>query len=154
MTSSSSSHCNVFLSFRGTDTRKNFISHLYQALVDRGITTFKDDETITIGKPFPQEILTAIQNSIFAIITISKNFASSMWCLIELQSIMKLQNRKQYVIVPIFYGVKPSDLRDEEGDFLKQLKEGNISSFVEEVPKWKAALKNVSTLQGCNPTNL
>jgi hypothetical protein len=31
---------NVFLSFRGEDTRKNFIDHLYTALVHAGIHTF------------------------------------------------------------------------------------------------------------------
>ncbi|CAL9222995.1 unnamed protein product, partial [Arabidopsis halleri] len=161
MASSSSMRYGIFLSFRGIDTRKTFIGHLYRAFVDRGIVTFKDDETITIGKPFPEEIRKAIQSSSFAVITISKNFASSKWCLIELQSIMELESRENYAIVPIFYGlvlnvflINTSDLRDEEGNFLKPLKEGGaLSSFVEQVPKWKEALKKVSVLQGKNPKN-
>ncbi|KAI5570219.1 hypothetical protein BDE02_11G012300 [Populus trichocarpa] len=36
----------VFLSFRGEDTRKNFTDHLYTALVQAGIHTFRDDNEI------------------------------------------------------------------------------------------------------------
>jgi hypothetical protein len=36
----------VFLSFRGEDTRKNFTDHLYTALVQAGIHTFRDDDEI------------------------------------------------------------------------------------------------------------
>nr|XP_034892105.1 disease resistance protein RPV1-like [Populus alba] len=36
----------VFLSFRGEDTRKNFTDHLYWALVQAGFHTFRDDEEI------------------------------------------------------------------------------------------------------------
>lgn len=90
MASSSSSRYGVFLSFRGTDTRRTFVSHLHKALVDRGIVTFKDDETIKTGEPFPNAILEAIKDSSFAIIVISENFTSSKWCLVELRSIMEL----------------------------------------------------------------
>lgn len=33
----------VFLSFRGKDSRNSFVSHLYFALKQKGILTFKDD---------------------------------------------------------------------------------------------------------------
>ncbi|GKG47411.1 Toll/interleukin-1 receptor domain-containing protein [Tanacetum coccineum] len=33
----------VFLSFRGEDTRHNFVSHLYKALEQQGVLTYKDD---------------------------------------------------------------------------------------------------------------
>ncbi|GKE49032.1 TMV resistance protein N-like protein, partial [Tanacetum coccineum] len=33
----------VFLSFRGEDTRKTFVDHLYYALEQRHIRTYKDD---------------------------------------------------------------------------------------------------------------
>lgn len=48
MASSSSSCCNfdVFLSFRGEDTRYNFTSHLYAALCRKKIKTFIDNESL------------------------------------------------------------------------------------------------------------
>ncbi|KAH1068608.1 hypothetical protein GYH30_006263 [Glycine max] len=39
----------VFLSFRGEDTRASFTSHLYTALHNEGIFVFKDDETLPRG---------------------------------------------------------------------------------------------------------
>ncbi|PRQ36229.1 putative TIR domain-containing protein [Rosa chinensis] len=38
----------VFLSFRGEDTRYDFTDHLYNALCLRGIKTFRDDK-LSIG---------------------------------------------------------------------------------------------------------
>ncbi|XP_049937077.1 disease resistance protein Roq1-like [Nymphaea colorata] len=40
----------VFLSFRGADTRKGFIGHLYDALVTRGISTFIDNVNLEKGE--------------------------------------------------------------------------------------------------------
>ncbi|PRQ21565.1 putative TIR domain-containing protein [Rosa chinensis] len=44
----------VFLSFRGTDTRKNFTDHLYTALKQKGIFTFRDDEELERGNRLVQ----------------------------------------------------------------------------------------------------
>ena len=40
----------VFLSFRGEDTHYKFTDHLYTALVEKGIVTFRDDEKLERGK--------------------------------------------------------------------------------------------------------
>ena len=48
--SSSSWKYDVFLSFCGGDTHKNFTDHLYTALKQKGIFTFKDDEKLERGK--------------------------------------------------------------------------------------------------------
>ncbi|KAM2192511.1 hypothetical protein ACFX1Q_028190 [Malus domestica] len=52
MASSSSSvpdwKYDVFLNFRGEDTRRTFIGHLYKALVQNSINTFVDAEILTV----------------------------------------------------------------------------------------------------------
>ncbi|KAM7490976.1 hypothetical protein LguiA_033897 [Lonicera macranthoides] len=40
----------VFLSFRGQDTRKTFADHLYTALINAGIRTFRDDDELQKGE--------------------------------------------------------------------------------------------------------
>ncbi|KAK7270699.1 hypothetical protein RJT34_26047 [Clitoria ternatea] len=40
----------VFLSFRGEDTRHGFTGHLYNTLCDRGIRTFFDKEELRGGE--------------------------------------------------------------------------------------------------------
>ena len=73
----------VFLSFSGEDTRNKFMGHLYEALIQKGIATFKDDEKLEKGKPIRPELLEAIKESKFAIVILSENYASSTWCLDE-----------------------------------------------------------------------
>ena len=71
----------VFLSFKGEDTRKSFTDHLYTTLKQKGIFTFRDDEELERGKPFKPELLEAIEESLYAIVILSKNYAYSTWCL-------------------------------------------------------------------------
>lgn len=51
----------VFLSFRGEDTRKKFVDHLYVAFERQGIHTYKDDERLEKGKRINEDLLKAIE---------------------------------------------------------------------------------------------
>lgn len=99
--SSSSSHqkkkCDVFISFRGKDTRSNFFSHLYNALVDYGISTYRDDIHLERGKSIPSELVKAINEARICLVIFSPNFASSTWCLDELSQILQKRNRVSVV---------------------------------------------------------
>ncbi|XP_076902003.1 uncharacterized protein LOC143556613 [Bidens hawaiensis] len=107
----------VFLSFRGEDTRKTFVDHLYHALHDKGIITYKDDEEIEEGKRISDELITAIEDPRFHIIVFSKNYASSSWCLHELVKIMECQKMIDHIAYPIFYDVEPTEVRNQCGTF-------------------------------------
>lgn len=52
----------VFLSFRGEDTRNSFTDRLFRALVHTGIHTFKDDIELRRGEDISSELLEAIQH--------------------------------------------------------------------------------------------
>ena len=67
----------VFLSFRGEDTRTNFVDHLYHALHQKSIHTYRDDVRIKKGKRISDELIGSIKDSKFYIIVFSKNYASS-----------------------------------------------------------------------------
>ena len=56
----------VFLSFRGEDTRNKFMGHLHDALIQKGIIIFKDDENLERGKPISPKLSKAIEESKFA----------------------------------------------------------------------------------------
>ncbi|KAI3516563.1 hypothetical protein L1887_15482 [Cichorium endivia] len=103
----------VFLSFRGEDTRKTFVDHLYTALTQQGIYTYKDDETLPRGESIGPSLMTAIEESKIAVIIFSENYANSSWCLDELVHIMKCNARGQTVI-PIFYDIDPSEVRKQK----------------------------------------
>ncbi|KAG2696285.1 hypothetical protein I3760_07G052000 [Carya illinoinensis] len=87
----------VFLNFHGEDTRKSII-------------TFKDDEKHERGKYISQELLKVIRESMYAIPIISKNYASSRWCLTELAQIVECMRETSLTIFPIFYYVDPSEV--------------------------------------------
>ena len=102
----------VFLSFRGEDTRHNFTDHLYNVLKQNGIYTFRDDERLERGKEISSELLEAIESSRFSIVILSKNYASSTWCLEELAKIVESDmDTEKSNIFPVFYQVEPSEVR-------------------------------------------
>ncbi|KAG2663174.1 hypothetical protein I3760_16G015400 [Carya illinoinensis] len=140
----------VFLSFRGEDTRNNFTDHLYQALVDKGISTFKDDEKIEIGIPISQELLDAIEKSSMAVIVLSRNYASSTWCLEELARIIDCMKEREMRVLPIFYQVDPSDVRHQTGTFADAFTghEIRFEKDSEKVRTWRNALREVAKLSG------
>ena len=115
---SSSTHrwnYDVFLSFRGEDTRCNFTGHLYKALCDQGFNTFIDND-LQRGEEISMELLKAIELSKISIVVFSKNFASSTWCLNELIKIFECKSNGQRVL-PIFYKLDPSEIRKQDTEY-------------------------------------
>ena len=152
ITSSSSSSTSrltydVFLSFRGKDTRNGFTDHLYAALKQKGILTFRDDEMLEKGKSISPELLKAIKESKLAIVIFSKNYASSTWCLDELTKVIGCMEETGMAILPIFYHVDPSDVRKQKGTFAKAFVEHEKEN-IEKVQTWRAALKKVAEISG------
>uniref|UniRef100_A0A0D3DQ24 TIR domain-containing protein n=1 Tax=Brassica oleracea var. oleracea TaxID=109376 RepID=A0A0D3DQ24_BRAOL len=132
----------VFLSFRGADTRKNIISHLHKELLRQGIRTFKDDRTLEMGDCVPRRLREAIKTSRFAIVVISKNYGTSSWCLEELRMIMKLELDKKIVVIPVFYDVDISDVRNHRRSFALIYHHQSPK-----IPSWKEALQRIANTQ-------
>ncbi|KAL4571739.1 hypothetical protein LXL04_018504 [Taraxacum kok-saghyz] len=137
----------VFLSFRGEDTRKNFIDHLYSALHQKSIHTYKDDEKIKKGKRISDELIGAIADSRFYIIVFSKDYASSSWCLEELVTIMEYQKMTEHTAYPVFYDVEPAEIRKQSGAVEKAFAKHKHEKE-EDIEKWRKALKEAADLAG------
>ncbi|XLR52845.1 hypothetical protein S83_003517 [Arachis hypogaea] len=141
----------VFISFRGEDTRKGFTDHLYAALERRGcIKTFKDDHDLESGEIISEGLIKGIQESMFALVVLSPNYASSRWCLDELQNIVECREKFNQVVFPIFYGVEPSDVRYQRGTFEEAFRK-HEERFKEEegkVQRWRDALQKVASYSG------
>ncbi|KAL5173154.1 TMV resistance protein N [Glycine soja] len=146
--SSSSSNYDVFLSFRGEDTRHGFTGHLYNTLLSKGIHTFIDDEELQRGEEITPALMKAIQDSRVAITVLSEHYASSSFCLDELATI--LDQRKRLLVIPVFYKVDPSDVRNQRGSYGEALAEleRRFQHDPEKLQKWKMALKQVADLSG------
>ncbi|XP_017638464.1 disease resistance protein RPV1-like [Gossypium arboreum] len=138
----------VFLSFRGEDTRLNFTSHLLKALKNRGLNVFFDEEKLEKGEQLSQAISQAIAASNLSILVLSKDYASSKSCLGELSQIMKCKKTQGHIVLPIFYHVDPSHVRNIGGTFKTSFGEHESKRPVDEVKRWKAAFTEVGTLKG------
>lgn len=139
----------VFLSFRGDDTRMRFTDHLYTALASHGIKTFRDDPEIQKGKAISPELFTAIGESRFSLIVLSENYASSAWCLNELSQIIECMEERKTVL-PIFYDVEPSEVRKQTGSFAEAFTrhEQKLGDDSKKVQKWRDALTKVANFSG------
>jgi len=143
----------VFISFRGTDTRFGFTGHLYKALSDKGFHTFIDDKDLPGGDEITPSLWKSIEDSRIAIIVFSKNYATSSFCLDELVHIIHYFKAKGRLVLPIFYDVEPSQVRhqnDYYGEALAKHEEGfqNNKENMERLLKWKKALNQAANLSG------
>ncbi|XP_061342776.1 uncharacterized protein LOC133288950 [Gastrolobium bilobum] len=141
----------VFLSFRGEDTRHIFIAPLRRELRLKGISTFVDDENLRIGEGISPSLRKAIEESRILIIVLSENYASSRWCLDELVEIVNCikRNNKQLVF-PIFYHVDPTDVRHQKNHYREAMNahEDRFGKDSEKVQAWRSALTEVANLKG------
>ena len=143
----SCSNYDVFLSFRGLDTRDSFTDHLYAALDRAGFLTFRDNDDINRGEELKPEIKRAIKASKASIVVLSKNYATSTWCLDELWSILEQRRECNHFVLPVFYHVDPSDVRKQTNNFKIEVKTSTKWTN-DNVNRWKTALTKVADLKG------
>ncbi|VVA36060.1 PREDICTED: TMV resistance [Prunus dulcis] len=139
----------VFVSFRGKDTRTNFTDHLYKALSDKGIYTFIDRE-LKVGEKISPALLEAIEESRICLIVFSENYASSRWCLDELVEILRCKSSTNQIVWPIFYKVDPSHVRNQTNSFGDGFADMNcrFKDNTEKVLRWRSALREAASLKG------
>ncbi|XP_023767854.1 disease resistance protein RUN1 [Lactuca sativa] len=160
--SSSSTHrhgYDVFLSFRGLDTRHSFTNHLYNALMHANINTFLDDEEIETGEDLKPELESAIKASRASVIVLSTNYATSTWCLDELVLILEQHMKSNHLVIPIFYHVEPTNVRKQQSSFgdamakHRQRMEAETdankrSNLAQKMDQWNKALTKIADLKG------
>ncbi|KAK2631082.1 hypothetical protein EUGRSUZ_L03438, partial [Eucalyptus grandis] len=144
----------VFLSFRGPDTRFNFTDVLHYALLDRGISVFIDKQGIDVGEEIGPEIFQAIDDSKICIPIFSRGYASSSWCLHELKHMMECRKTKELEVMPIFYDVEPSDVKLKTKVYRDALTLHEQTRGVEIVQRWAEALKEVAGIKGLDTKNI
>ncbi|XP_048435666.1 disease resistance protein RPV1-like [Pyrus x bretschneideri] len=144
----------VFISFRGEDTRRGITSHLHAALLQKKIETYIDYR-LQKGEEIGPALLEAIEKSTHSVIIFSQNYASSRWCLDELVHILECKERYGQKVIPVFYDINPSDVRKQHGsyaDAFAQL-EKRFKDSIDKVHKWRVALKAAADLSGFDYSN-
>ncbi|CAN1137194.1 Disease resistance protein Roq1 [Linum perenne] len=138
----------VFLCFRGDDTRLGFTSHLMNALSDKQIRTFIDDKlekTESID-----ELISILQRSALSVVIFSENFADSVWCLEEVVTIARKIAEFGHRVLPVFYNVDPSDVTDDSTSYSITIDREykGLSTYSEDKKRWMDALKAVANCAG------
>ncbi|KAL1193746.1 Disease resistance protein RML1A [Cardamine amara subsp. amara] len=152
MASSHVKSFHVFPSFHGPDVRRGFLSHLHNLFARKGITMFKDQE-IERGNTIGSELVQAIREARVSIVLLSKNYASSSWCLDELVEILKCRESQGQIVMPIFYDVEPSHVRKQMGDFGIAFEKTCQGETKEQKRRWIEALAYVATIAGEHSRN-
>ncbi|XP_021806792.1 TMV resistance protein N-like [Prunus avium] len=146
----------VFLSFRGEDTRNSFTGHLYMALREAGINAFFDDNELSREEYITAKLVTAIQGSRISVIVFSRRYAESSWCLDELVKIMECRTTLGQTVMPIFYDIDPSDVREQRGSFAQAFEKHEENLLLgrdNKVVRWRAALIEAANLSGWDLRN-
>ncbi|VVB08027.1 unnamed protein product [Arabis nemorensis] len=140
-------HPRVFLSFRGAEMRQSFVSHLEMALQRDGVNLYVDQELMR-GESM-KSLFMGIEESMIALVIFSKRYTESFWCLEELVKIKERAEEGKLIVIPIYYKLNPSDVRELDGDFgINLWNHVKRTSEFDKLSKWKEALHFVSDRNG------
>ncbi|KAJ9556101.1 LOW QUALITY PROTEIN: hypothetical protein OSB04_010715 [Centaurea solstitialis] len=112
----------VFLSFRGVDVRNSF------------------------GETIRPSLLKAIEVSQIAVVVFSENYANSSWCLQELEHIMKCKDERGQIVIPVFYHIDPSEVRNQKRKYGEAF--AKYEAEKKNVKSWRQALSDAGNLSG------
>lgn len=140
----------VFLCFRGPDTRCTFTANLYHALRNKRFKAFMYERELRSGDEISPTLLRAIEESRVSVVVLSQDFASSTWCLNELVAILECKRKKSQLVLPIFYDVDPSRIRHQRGTYGEAMAvhKSRFGEDAERVQIWSSALSQVANLTG------
>ncbi|XP_056162441.1 disease resistance protein L6-like [Syzygium oleosum] len=144
----SATQYDVFLSFRGPDTRNTFTDCLYRTMVGQGIIAYRDSEELHAGDRI-DDLLTAVGDSKICIPVLSRGYASSPWCLRKLARVTELnESTGKPAILPIFFDVTPSDVKVRTELYVEDLEKHERRHGSEIRQRWEAALRKVAEIKG------
>lgn len=139
----------VFLSFRGEDTRRTITKHLYDVLHHKeNVRVFCDNESLELGDCIVSGLVSAMEDSAASVIIFYRNYANSAWCLEELAMLCDLRASLKRPMIPIFYGVDPSHVRIQSDHFVEDFEKHAKIFSVEKIQRWRGALNLVGNLSG------
>ncbi|KAI5412233.1 hypothetical protein KIW84_057049 [Lathyrus oleraceus] len=145
----------VFISFRGPDTRNNFVDHLYDHLTRKGISVFKDDKRLEKGESLSPQLVQAIKNSRISIVVFSERYVESKWCLEEMATIAECSKEFNQKVFPVFYAVDPSHVRNQNGVYRKAfvLHKKKFKRDLNKVVRWTNAMNVLANFVGWDVRN-
>ncbi|XP_039002871.1 TMV resistance protein N-like [Hibiscus syriacus] len=146
--SSSQLKYQVFLSFRGEDMHLNFTSHLFKDLKDTDMNVFFDEDKLEKGEKLSQALSQEIAASNLSIVILFVDYASSKSCLAKLCDIMCRKGTQHHTVIPIFYHVDPSHVRNIGGSFKASFENHESNRPLDQVNRWRDTFVEIGKLKG------
>ncbi|XP_061361196.1 disease resistance protein RPV1-like [Gastrolobium bilobum] len=137
----------VFVSFRGEDIGHGFLGHLIDAFRRKQIFAFVDDK-LERGDDISSSLFGAIETSLISLIIFSEDYASSHWCLEELEKIVECRDKYGQTVIPIFYNVDPTIVRHQKESYGNALAKHEEKYNLKRVQTWRDALHKSANLSG------
>ncbi|XP_031499199.1 disease resistance protein TAO1-like [Nymphaea colorata] len=141
----------AFISFRGEDTRNGFTSYLNKELQSHGINTFIDSESLAVGQRI-SHLLKCIEESKIFVPVFSKSYGDSKWCLKEIAKMVEINKKEgeNRPIIPIFYDVHPSDVKNCRASFEKAFQKHRLDEQLDDkdIKEWESALREAGNISG------
>ncbi|XP_031280194.1 TMV resistance protein N-like [Pistacia vera] len=90
----------------------------------------------------------------FRVIVFSKGYVTSRWCREELTKITECKKARDLMVVPVFYHVNPSEVRNQIGTFGEAFVNHEEKQSSEKVMRWRHALNETTNLSGFDSSNI
>lgn len=129
--------------------RETLVKQVVNTFRFRGVNVFIDANERAGMKL--QNLFRRIEQSKLAVVIFSKRYADSDWCMEELAKIDELEKEGKLKVIPVFYEVTPSDVKNLRGEFgegFERLKTEFADKEPEKVLKWGASLKPIAEIKG------
>ncbi|CAA7053864.1 unnamed protein product [Microthlaspi erraticum] len=137
----------VFTNFHGPDVGKALFTQLRKQFSYNGVSLLIDDQRIERGQTIIKPEISRATSRI-SIVVLSKNYASSSLTLDELVEIFICKKDMGHIVMTIFYGVDPRDVREQTGEFGKVFKKTCAGKTEELRRTWSHALNDVGNIPG------
>jgi hypothetical protein len=99
------------------------------------------------GEEISSTLYAKIEQSMIYLVILSENYASSAWCLDELTKILECKQKYGRDVIPVFYKVDPSNVRNQTKSYAKAFIK-HQRRYRNKVDTWKAALTQAAKLSG------
>lgn len=130
-------------------THATFIGHLHVTLTRLEVNTYID-YNLQRGEEISSGLLRAIEEAKLSVVVFSKNYANSKWCLDELVKILECKRTRGQILLPIFYDIDPSHVRNQTGSYGESFirHERQLHGNMDKVGKWREALREAANFSG------
>ena len=107
------------------------------------------DNNLKSGDEIPASLVRAIEEAKLSVVVFSKNYAESKWCLEELMKILECKETRGQIVVPVFYDVDPSNVRNQRGSYAEAFaKHERKSEEMKKLREWRNGLTEAANFSG------